>query len=90
MTTKPDQTMGEIRILSMTTKPTITIDKNVPIPPRYGSKWKSNLLAMAGGDSFKVANACQRDAVMSSAKHAGVKITTRKLNGSGYRIWRIK
>ena len=66
----------------------ITIDKLVPIPPKQPStKWKTVYDRMENGDSFMVPTESLRNSVLAGLPGL---ITTRKINGSGYRIWKIK
>jgi len=76
----------------MTTKPTITIDKNVPIPPprRGDGKWMKLLITVSRTESFVVNTHHERQAVHHAARVMNMQLATRKLNGSGYRIWRVK
>lgn len=72
--------------------PKLKIESGIPIPPRQAQGfWAKTLLDMKEGDSFVVETRRERDSVLNCSKRtAGVPVTTRKLNGAGYRIWRIK
>lgn len=72
----------------------IAIEAGIEIPEKansqHSSKDKEKLQAMGLGDSFFVpADAVKmvRETVMRQAKGAGVKLTSRKVDG-GFRFWR--
>lgn len=68
------------------------VEPGIPIPPRCAfGVWRDTVLKMKPGDSFKVETCNQRDTVLThySKKINGIVLTSRKLNGSGYRIWRV-
>lgn len=68
--------------------PEIEIEKGVPIPT-IRIKWPQFFAPLQDGDSFVVDNCDQRDRILSQAKRYGVLVTSRKLNGEGYRIWKL-
>jgi len=67
------------------------IDTNIPIPPKFPYSnqriLRQALKEMKYGDSF-IVDYCQK--AHHAAKCAGVKILTRKVNGEGFRVWKIK
>jgi len=65
---------------------TAKIERGIPIPKRNASfsKFGPIFAAMKPGDSFVWPNA---SAPLTYAKRYGLKITTRKLNGGGFRVW---
>ena len=71
----------------------ITINKNHPMPTgRFMAYTKRDSLRIAlqkmqKGDSFDYED---NKAVFAVSKQLGIQITTRKLNGSGYRVWRVE
>lgn len=70
---------------------TIKIDHGIPVPPsRPVSKWEPILRAMKTGDSFVVPKLFECQAILRVAMKSGLIVTTRKLNGDGWRVWRIK
>jgi hypothetical protein len=69
----------------------VKIESGVPIPPREsGGKWRMLIWGMNVGDSFLVPTNGERCAVISAAIQLSISVTTRKVNGEGYRIWRLK
>jgi hypothetical protein len=70
------------------------IESGIPVPklrhrtPR--AVWNNALRAMKPNQSFKVDSDMKRIAVLKAAKHLSMQVVTRKLDGEGYRIWRIK
>ena len=73
----------------------IQIEAGIELPARVNvakpSKAKEKLQAMEVGDSFFVpfsAVKMVRETVMRRAKGAGVKMTSRKVDG-GFRFWRV-
>lgn len=75
-----------------TLKPKPTIEDGIPIPMGRGQySWlKETLIALRPNQSFIVASDAKRTSVLSRAKELKIKVTTRKINGEGYRIWRVK
>lgn len=69
------------------------IERNVPIPPR--GRWldsnalrlRQAMLEMKVGHSFVWH---EHSSPFRAAKELGINITTRKMNGQGYRVWRVK
>ena len=71
----------------------IIIECGVPIPPRYNkstSELFNTLGRMKVGDSIKVPNETVACYAWQWAKKNGFKIVRRKLDGDGFRIWRVK
>jgi hypothetical protein len=68
------------------------IESGIPIPKKRLRTpfWSNTVAALKPGNSFKVDTDQARIAVMHAASRQGIEVTTRKLNGEGYRIWRIK
>lgn len=62
----------------------------VPVPKDRGFGRHSFLRDLSVGDSFVVSEIAQRDMVLRFQKTYGIKLTTRKIDGGGYRIWRVK
>jgi hypothetical protein len=75
-----------------------SIEKNVPIPPRAYTAERCRsarlrvqfLKQMEIGDSFKVEDEKARQLWIAHAKYYGVNLVTRKLDGEGIRIWKVK
>ena len=66
------------------------IEKGIPIPSRPpGGEWGALLRRMKVGDSIKVTTNSQRNTVVQAAARCGISIKTHKLNGEGYRIWKL-
>lgn len=70
----------------------IPIDHNIPVPPRSiagsaMSRMREALSGMKPGDSF-IWTADNKHP-FKAAKQVGCRITTKKLNGNGWRVWRI-
>jgi hypothetical protein len=63
--------------------------KRIPIPSRPGGKWFDSLKRCRPMDSFLVATEQDRRSVLQYAYYHGLKITTRKENGLGFRVWRL-
>jgi len=72
----------------------IQIEKGIPLIPKCGclhGQWLLLLQKMDVGDSFVVNTQDERDCVLRvNTKTHNIRVTTRKINGIGYRIWRIK
>lgn len=73
--------------------PKIVIEADIPMPDGnfamagvYESL-RSTLKDMKAGQSFVWD---ENGMIYRAAKEAGVKIKARKINGSGYRIWKVK
>ena len=68
----------------------ITIEKNIPAPVRGQRAFglTATMRAMEVGDSFLVATDAERLSVCSTARYAGIKVASRKVDG-GFRIWRL-
>jgi hypothetical protein len=71
----------------------VKIDKGIPIPERKFAvegkhhELRQALLGMNCGDSFAWP---ENRKPYKAADQVGVVIKTRKVNGSGYRVWRVK
>lgn len=70
------------------------IEKNVPVPSKFGSKakWLSLANELEVGDSFVVKDAGERESVRCCLKTYGVKLATRAIKDEGdkligYRLW---
>lgn len=75
--------------------PQFKVEKGIPIPPRCASLfggWRTLLDSMEIGDSFLVDDVKMRDRVLrvNCKDRRGMKVVSRKINGEGYRIWRVK
>lgn len=68
------------------------VETGIPIPPRQPpGKWVSMARSMFIGQSFVVKTDAERKcALRINTKLKDVQLTSRKLNGSGWRIWRVK
>lgn len=77
----------------MQTSEEIQITSDIPIPPgRYAldgtlAKLRAAFATMQIGDSFLWPTS---KPIFDAARQAKVKITTRKINGRGIRVWRVK
>ncbi len=60
------------------------------IPPKQQSEIRDVLLSLDEGQSFVVPNSSVRKTVLNSAKRLGIKVTSRKVDGKGFRIWRTQ
>lgn len=74
------------------TSPWLAISVNTPIPtsPHAGGDLENlrlQLAAMEHGNSFVWPKANQT--VYRAAADIGVKVRLKKLNGTGYRVWRL-
>lgn len=68
-----------------------TIENGIAVPPaRMPTPNKRLMLKMKIGDSFLVDSNAERKSFFQSAENCGVTIITRKENGKGIRIWRVK
>lgn len=67
------------------------IEKGIPVLERTASNrtWRNLLEKMSIGDSFVVLREPERRSVIRSAHYAGMKVVTRKVNGEGWRIWKM-
>lgn len=65
------------------------IEKGIPIPKCDRSHWWAVLIAMTPGDSFRVETDRERLSILRCAQRYGVPVTSRKLDGNGYRVWRL-
>jgi hypothetical protein len=71
------------------------VQRGVPIPPKSSSLYSdviNAVLELKVGESREIdgpARSIAHDAIVAS-KRFGYKITTRKLNGHGIGIWRLK
>ena len=69
----------------------ITIEDNIPIPPRgLRGPVREAANAMLPGQSFVLNDENQKNALLSRARADGMRLTSRKLEKGGWRIWRIK
>jgi len=71
----------------------VKIEKGIKLPPGRCAlegqlyQLRSVLDSMQAGDSFLWKQPSHN--AYKAANQLGIKISTRKINGSGYRIWRI-
>lgn len=73
----------------MSNKWSIKIENGVPIPPRFlGHSLAKIIYGMKPGQSFVMSSA-RAEYAYTVAKQIGVHVVTRKLNGSGVRVWRV-
>lgn len=65
---------------------TVKIESGIPVPRKQPKRSPLDAIfaAMRPGDSFVWKNA---NTPLMYAKRMGIRITTRKLNGDGYRVW---
>ncbi len=70
----------------------MTIEKGIPIPPKQFrvGKWTNLIRSMQNADSFIVDTENELKTALSAAKRIGVKAISRKIDGEGFRIWRIE
>lgn len=82
----------EARRFRQAQPPVFAVEKNVPPPDgRFQANGKfaelrRTLQSMKAGDSFVCP--CNKSA-FRAAQQVNVKITTRKENGQGWRVWRV-
>ena len=74
-------------------KPTPKIEQGIPIPPRGSclrGKTSHFLSTFTVGDSALLRDYTRRQSLdlYHAAKRLKIKITVRKLNGTGFRVWR--
>jgi len=70
-------------------RPRVTIEHGIPTPARFEAHWKIILDSMKPGDSFVVQESAHRKQVLRCSQHWGIEVTTAKLNGTGFRIWKL-
>ncbi len=70
-------------------KPAPKLESRVPIPPKFKHGWAAVIRSMTPGQSFTVNTEAERNQILRSAQHHRLAVTSRKLNGSGYRIWKL-
>lgn len=68
--------------------PEIEISKGV-FPPRPRVRWSQFFKQLEAGDSFLIADHNERNRVLTQAKRCGVPMTSIKISGVGYRLWRL-
>ena len=72
------------------------IEKDVPVPSKFGSKakWLGLAQELEEGDSFVVPDAAIKETVRCCLKTYGIKIATRAIKEgdriTGYRLWCVK
>lgn len=68
----------------------VKIQSSNPIPKKKTGSciWRETFSKMKKGDSFKVQKQSVRQSIYRHAKYHGIKVTTRKLNGAGFEVWR--
>jgi hypothetical protein len=66
------------------------INKGVAIPPKQRGVVADLIRTMHVGDSFLVDRERSRMQAFEAARRIGVTITTRKIDGQGFRVWRTK
>ena len=62
-----------------------TIQKNIPIPPKYG-KYHNDLLLMKQGDSMLFPTLYKSRAFIKAAQNLNIRTASRKSN-KGWRVW---
>lgn len=70
----------------------LKIEHGIPVPARGANQagpWAEALSVMDPGDSFLVDTTKSRSAVLRYAQKHGLKVVTSKINGIGYRVWKI-
>lgn len=67
------------------------IERGIPIPviQQKQCPW-SFLFDLSIGDSFPVDSERGRNAALMYAKHRGGCLVSRKLNGTGFRLWLVE
>ncbi len=66
-------------------------ETGIPIPPKSESRKTETKLTLEGmkvNQSFVAEDETTRTRYLQMAKRLGVKVTSRKVDGKGYRIWR--
>ena len=66
------------------------IDKNVPIPERYKSKWRKLADDMEAGDSVLIADISSTTRMRDAINDAGYKAVQRCEETGGYRMWKLE
>lgn len=66
------------------------IEKGIPLPDEQKTKYKETVSKMKFGDSFLVGTQTEAMCAKRAGAKLKIKLTCRKQNGTGYRIWRIK
>ena len=67
----------------------VFIEKNVPVPSKYWSKWAKIVDDMEINDSIVLPNRTTADRFCQHGNRRGMKFTVRQQD-KGLRIWRIK
>lgn len=67
----------------------VTIESDVPIPNPWCRKWGLIVPRMKPGDSILVDNRNQSRALMTALSKSGYKSCCRKIDGKGFRIWKL-
>ncbi len=70
-------------------KPKLKIEHGIEVPPITRGRYKLALTEMKEGDSFVVDDRQGQISALVAAKRLGVPVTTRKITGLGYRLWRL-
>ena len=65
----------------------VVIEKDVPLPSRYWSKWSKIIDDMEVNDSIVLPNRTTADSLCQHGYRRGMKFTVRK-EDKGLRIWR--
>lgn len=68
----------------------IEIHHNNPLPTARAMSWAGFWKRVRPGDSFDLENQMVVRVFCANARKHGVRVTCRKINGSGYRVWRIQ
>jgi hypothetical protein len=69
----------------------IKIEKGIPVPGwGFAEDIRRALRCMEVGDSFGLEYGDKQIHIYDLAGQAGVRVKVRKMNGEGYRVWRIK
>lgn len=64
----------------------LTVEKGNPIPPR--NQWTKHLRELKQGYNLLVSEDSYRTRILRAAHRAGIRVTSRKVDGKGYRIWK--
>lgn len=67
-----------------------TVQSPLPLNNLWYGQFNKSIAKLDIGDSFIVANASERLAVLSAAARLGVKVASVKRNRGGYNIIRVK
>lgn len=68
---------------------TFHIENGIPLPEKQQGKWRDIAKALKPGQSVKVETNDERKAILRRAKLLSIPLTSRKVDGDGFRIWRL-